>query len=171
MRSLVELATLRSIGWRYKMERIRPLHPIIPRRDVRSMRQTCLVGATVRPDPDSVRTTATPCPVYAVRCSRLVQPSCHSTTLAPADSVTALIVFPSPRKLHGFSIPRRQAPRTVSNVRTRMMTQPQPIPRALPVTRLLPNGQAAHNHSFQIKQQHCEVCGGDAADTARLTQT
>ena len=40
-----------------------------------------------------------------------------------------------------------------------------------PATRLSPAGESPHSDSFQIKQQHCEVRRGDAADAARLAQT
>ena len=40
-----------------------------------------------------------------------------------------------------------------------------------PATRFSPAGASPHSDSFQIKQQHCEVRRGDAADAARLPQT
>src|SRR6185437_15410786 len=47
---------------------------------------------------------------------------------------------------------------------------PAPAPsRVKRVAPFAPRGQTPHSDSFQIKQQHCEVGGGDAADAARLT--
>ena len=40
--------------------------------------------------------------------------------------------------------------------------------RVVPLTWLPPCGQTPHSDSFQIKQQHCEIRRGDAADAARL---
>jgi len=41
----------------------------------------------------------------------------------------------------------------------------------LRVTGFPPTGGAPHTDSFQIKQQHCEVCRRDATDATRLSET
>lgn len=145
-------------------------------------------------EPAFHRMTGNPCracrATASLRLGRTGTPDPRVRLQLPADSVKSSIGYPAHA---GYtSLPFSRIAVKCSDGRTRPRLMPLSAaptahaatllllvmgfqathtrPAVTPATRLSPAGEMPNSDSIQIKQQHCEVCRGDAADAARLAQ-
>ena len=178
---------------RSKMEGSNHLDSIITRGGVRSTRRAHSAGLTRFSNSRSVARSASLAGIC--RHSRRPYASDQPARLARvATSASCRLgqIFhrlPSPRRLHQFAIfPHRgqmvsrqtclasaglaASPGEFRHAATAGCgsSPPHPPRRGYSGYPAFPRGQTPHSDSFQIKQQHCEVRRGDAADAARLAE-